>query len=274
MPVKCSFCRKRYARACAYETHLRTAHANLDIVLASTIRNPPVAVLTYRGTDLSDANEPIEHSDSDYESDPAGDTPGSERDAPDDTLRREPETEVVEDNTYPVAAEQEDYPGAGEAIGEVKEYKEQCRDLCENPWAPFASAQGFRLASWFIESKVSKIRINDYFSNGIGNSTSIGYSSMHTLENLLRHLDPYSPYLQWLEGHVEDGQRTLPFFYRNVLDCVRYLLPQIAYRDDLVYAPRREYDQSGHRIYAEMHTADWWWDVQGLPCSLFYVKAY
>jgi len=74
---------------------------------------------------------------------------------------------------------------------------------------------------------------------------------MHTLENLLRHLDPYSPYLQWLEGHVEDGQRTLPFFYRNVLACVRYLLRRIAYRDDFVYAPRREYDQSGQRIYAE-----------------------
>jgi len=258
MPVKCSFCRKRYEGAGAYETNLRSAHANLDIVHASTIRNPPADVLTDRGTDLSDANEPIEHSDSDYESDPAEDTAGSERDAPDDRLRREPETDVLEDNTYPVAAEQEDYPGAGEAIGEVKEYKEECRDLCENPWAPFASAQGFKLLSWFIESKVSKTQINDYFSNGIGNSTSVGYSSMHMLENLLRHLDPYSPDLQWLEGHVEDGQRTLPFFYRNVLDCVRYLLCLIAYRDDLVYAPRRQYNQSGQRIYAEMHTADWW----------------
>jgi len=120
MPVKCSFCGKRYERAGAYETHLRSEHANLDIVLASTIRNPPADVLTDRGTDVSDANEPIEHSDSDYESDPAGDTAGSERDAPDDTLRREPETEVLEDNMYAVAAEQEDYQGAGEAIGEVK----------------------------------------------------------------------------------------------------------------------------------------------------------
>jgi len=97
---------------------------------------------------------------------------------------------------------------------------------------------------------------------------------MNTLENLLPHLDQYSPYLQWLEGHVEDSQRTLPFFYWNVLDCVRYLLRQIAYRDDLVYAPRCEYNQSGQRIYAEMHKADSWWDVQVLPRSLFYVKAY
>jgi len=79
---------------------------------------------------------------------------------------------------------------------------------------------------------------------------------------------------KWLEGHVEDGQRTLPFFYRNVLDCVRYLHRQIAYRDDLVYVPRHEYHQSGQRIYPEMDTADWWWDVLVLPRSLFCVKAY
>jgi len=85
---------------------------------------------------------------------------------------------------------------------------------------------------------------------------------MHTLENHLRLLDPYSSYLQWFKGQVEDGQRTLPFLYRNILGCVGYLLRQIAYRDDLVYGPCHEYDSTGQRIYAEMHTADWWWDVQ------------
>jgi len=85
---------------------------------------------------------------------------------------------------------------------------------------------------------------------------------MHTLENHLWFLDPYSQYLQWFEGQVEDGQRTLPFVYRDVLGCVRYLLRQIAYRDDLVYTPRPEYDPSGQRIYAEMNTPVWWWDLQ------------
>jgi len=56
----------------------------------------------------------------------------------------------------------------------------------------------------------------------------------------------------------DNGQRTLPFFYPDVLGVVRYLLRQIVYGDDLVYSPRREYDTSGPRIYAEMHTADWW----------------
>ena len=274
MPVKCSFCRKRYERAGAYESHLRIAHSNLDIVLASIIRNPPADVLNHRGAGLSDANEAIEHPDSDYESDPAGDLARNERDAHYDTFMQESDTEAPEDNMSSVAPEKEDYPRAGEAIGDVRGYTEERSNLCEEPWAPFSCAEAFKLASWFIESKVSKTRINEYFSSGIGNSTLVGYSSMHTLENHLRHLDRYGPYLQWFEGHVEDGQRTLPFFYRDILDCVRYLLRQIAYRDDLVYAPCREYDQSGQRIYAEMHTADWWWDVQVLLRRIFYLKAY
>ena len=112
---------------------MRSAHANLDIVLGSTIRNAPADVLTDQGTYLSDANEPIGHANSANEANPARDIAGSEREGPDDTLRREQETAELKDNIYPVGAEQENYPDAEEAIGEVKECKEECRNLCENP---------------------------------------------------------------------------------------------------------------------------------------------
>jgi len=92
---------------------------------------------------------------------------------------------------------------------------------------------------------------------------------MHTLEKHLRELDQYSRYLQWFEEHVEDRKITLSFVYRNVLDWVRYLLRQIVYRDDFVYVPRREYDHTGQREYAAMHTADWWWDIQVEFLNLF-----
>jgi len=51
---------------------------------------------------------------------------------------------------------------------------------------------------------------------------------MHTHENYLQALDPHRAYLQWNEGQVDDTKQTLPFFYRNILDCLRYLLRQIA----------------------------------------------
>jgi len=105
MLVKCSFCRKEYDGAGAYEQPLGSWHGNLNIVLRSTIRNPPADMLTDRGTELSDANEPIEDSDSDYESDPARDPAPSEHDVPEDRFGQEQEKEGLEDNRYRVGAE-------------------------------------------------------------------------------------------------------------------------------------------------------------------------
>ena len=94
---------------------------------------------------------------------------------------------------------------------------------------PFSSTHGFKLVSWFIECKVPKSQLNEFFVSGLGNALSARYSSMHMLENILLVLDPHSAYLQWNQGQVDDGNRTLPFFYPNVLDSVKYLLRQIAY---------------------------------------------
>jgi len=227
--------------------------ASLDIVLASTVQYNNLQTGELHNADGTEGQ------DSDYESDP-GPT-GLERDAFCPDIAYESDAGVF-NTTSACAGKQNHFEGTGELIGDVAGFEDEHSNLRADPWAPFNSAEAFKLASLFIDGKVSKTRINDYFSRGLGNAKSVAYSSMHTLENHLRFLDPYSQYLQWFEGQVADSQRTLQFFYRDVLGCVRYLLCQIAYRDDLVYAPQREYDPSGQRIYAEMHTADWWWDLQ------------
>jgi len=187
MPVKYAFCRQRYPRSGVNERDLRSAYANRNIILASTIWHPlaPAAVLNDQGTGLFEANEQFEHPDSDKGSDPVGDTPTSELDAPTDIRTGAPAADVLDDNRYPVTPEEEDYLVVREAIKDFKEHNEECPHLGENPWAALACAQGFKLASWFIERIVSRTGIKDYFANGIGNSTSVGSSSMNTLENLL-----------------------------------------------------------------------------------------
>ena len=88
------------------------------------------------------------------------------------------------------------YEGSGEAVGDVNGFEQESDILSKDPWAPFMSAHGFKLASWFIQNTVSKSQINEYFTNRLSNSSLAGYNSMHTLENHLRILDPYSAYMQ------------------------------------------------------------------------------
>ena len=66
----------------------------------------------------------------------------------------------------------------------------------------------------------------------------------------------------WAEASIDDGRHATTFDYRNIIDCIHYLIRQVAYSSDMFYAPIREYDSSGERLYSEMHTADWWWDMQ------------
>ena len=78
-----------------------------------------------------------------------------------------------------------------------------------------------------------------------------------------RVLDPFREYLVWAEASIDDSRHATTLYYRNIIDCVYNLIHQVAYcSDSMIYAPIREYDLSGERLYSEMHTADWWWDMQ------------
>ena len=141
---------------------------------------------------------------------------------------QESDTEIPDDSTASLPGRLAHYPRAGEAIEDVDGFAQENSNLGEDPCAPFTCAPGFKLASCFIQSNVPRSQINEYFSSGLASSALVSYSSMHTLENPLQSLHPHSSYLQWFEGQVEDSKRTPPFFYCNVLDCVRYLLREIA----------------------------------------------
>lgn len=65
----------------------------------------------------------------------------------------------------------------------------------------------------------------------------------------------------------EDGRakkEIVEVWSRNPVDCVRELMDNPGFRDSIRYAPERQYaDADGkQRIYGNMGTANWWWDVQ------------
>ena len=51
-------------------------------------------------------------------------------------------------------------------------------------------------------------------------------------------------------------------YYANVVDIVKFLLGHTPFAKHLSYAPVREFNRNGDRIYTEAHTADMWWDIQ------------
>jgi hypothetical protein len=53
---------------------------------------------------------------------------------------------------------------------------------------------------------------------------------------------------------------------RNIIECVKALYGDPDFARFLIFKPERHYHiRAGgmrHRMYHDMHTADWWWEIQ------------
>jgi len=235
---------------------------HLDIVLSLRVRatsdqgSPQPTAFRRHGN--------VDPEDSDYESDPEleiqdqGAYNEIENDRQDDS--------DAEDTSEPPArrgpSSQEIIPGAGRPLSDVVNYTELNLATTNDPWSAFSLEADFNLASWFVRNKVAKSQIDTYCADELGGTDARSFRSAYTMQQHLDELDPFGDYLVWTEAAIDDGQHVTTFYYRNVIDCVRFLIHQVAYRSEMVYAPVREYNSSGERLYSEMHTADWWWDTQ------------
>ena len=113
------------------------------------------------------------------------------------------------------------------------------------PWSPFSSERDFNLGSWFVQSKVAKTRIDDYFGKSLGGMECGSFHSAYSFNKQLETLVLFRAYLAWIEATLESGEQSTIFYYPTIISCVRYLSPQVAYKEHMVYSPIRKYDSNG-----------------------------
>ena len=135
--TKCPFSRKRYSHPGGYENHIRTAHSDLDIILASGIHHHSSA-----GSDsryYPEPTTPKSLADSDYELDQS--LPEME---PDDF--HDSDGEEMSCDTRDVR-HNETYQEAGFSEIDVAGYNGFIHGLIDNPWSPFSTEHDFKLAA-------------------------------------------------------------------------------------------------------------------------------
>ena len=120
-PSKFLFCHWKYSRSGAYEKHLRTAHATLDIVLTCTVQYNNIQTGELLNTDVR------KRQDSSYKSDPG--PAGLEPDAFCQNIVYESDAEAF-DTTSAYARKQIDFEGTGEVIGDVAGFEDKYSNLC------------------------------------------------------------------------------------------------------------------------------------------------
>jgi len=141
-----------------------------------------------------------------------------------DDMHNDSDTEYVSHPlVHHLPSGQETIPGAGRPLGEVAGHTELNMAMTDDPWSPFSSEDNFNFASWFVRSKVAKLQIDAYFAQGLGGTDSSSFQSAYTLRQYLDVLDPFREYLVLAEASIDDGRHATTFYYRYIIDCVRYL---------------------------------------------------
>lgn len=162
-----------------------------------------------------------------------------------------------------------EWPEAGNVIRYGNDASRRSHFL-RNPYYPFANAEDFNLAQWFIESGTPQIHINSFFKGspkGLDPSTERHFTSSYKLNQCIDAMPDGMGWDSWKDVTLPDvtwndkSTEPISFFYRDPVECIKYLLRQPMFAGRLHYAPRRRFND-GERLYTEMHTADWWWETQ------------
>ncbi|KAL0630534.1 hypothetical protein Q9L58_010619 [Maublancomyces gigas] len=125
------------------------------------------------------------------------------------------------------------------------------------------------LANWLINSKISMTKINEFYSSRVYISDGGSFMSANTLHAVINHLPTTLGEPSWSLQKTkvigeEDGvpRENITYAYRNPMTCIQYLLRQSVFANDMVFSPVKEFVARGEQCYSELHTPDWWWDMQ------------
>jgi len=132
---------------------------------------------------------------------------------------------------------------------------------------PFRNARDYKLARFFTLTKLPKTRIDDFWQDNIlppsqddRPTSNVLFKSSYTFYKQRDKMIGDPP---WHTGEVQYALRPKSEFrYRNLLECIQYLLRQGALVCHMLWEPVKIFNKDKERIYAEMNTGTWWWDQQ------------
>jgi hypothetical protein len=59
-----------------------------------------------------------------------------------------------------------------------------------------------------------------------------------------------------------NGKYKCKAWMRNPLAVLQEILENPTLKDKVVWAPQKAYDATGNRVFTDLHTSEWWWEIQ------------
>ncbi|RPB21143.1 hypothetical protein L211DRAFT_851742 [Terfezia boudieri ATCC MYA-4762] len=156
--------------------------------------------------------------------------------------------------------EAQDFSGESESDEEgnpIRQHVFPEADPTFNLFAPFHTLIDYRLACFFNSTKTSKAKINQFFKDNLLKGLNpIHQVQFRTAYSMYKLINAATDEPSWRSGIVNYPLlKGVDFYYRNIIEAVKYLLYQKVYANEMAWGPRQEYDKQGDHVYSEIHTA-------------------
>ncbi|KAH8109742.1 hypothetical protein DFH11DRAFT_1515182 [Phellopilus nigrolimitatus] len=135
-----------------------------------------------------------------------------------------------------------------------------------NPYHPFNDERDWELAKWLQDLNVSMEKVDAFFKLKLApRKPDISFTSCKEMREKIEKL-PSPPKWKETEVSVKGGttKKPLTLLYRDGLECFKYLFGNPLFQNHMDFIPRRVYtdDKQKERLYSEIMTGDYVWDVQ------------
>ena len=180
----------------------------------------------------------------------------------DATIHHQLNNEFAEDVDEPAGTRAtEEFPGAATPIVDTT-YRPNFESQDWDPIAPFATVEQWHLCRTMVEENISKARMDRMIQRGliVKDAQARNSDQLRGLLVAMQATDGLSS--EWQEATIDIEGTSTPYWYRDPVSAMSYILGHPPFKDYLCYAPIRDRDESGERLYSEMWTGDWWWRTQ------------
>ena len=140
-------------------------------------------------------------------------------------------------------------------------------EFADNIYYPFDNYQQYKLAKAMTNPRVTSRRLieavcvkAEFLAEGV---------AFRSIDDFFSHLDIMrKAYVAWRcaqicpTNGIQNPWSNPSYWKKDSLAVLQEILENTALADKCVWAPVREFNEDGERIFTDMHTGDWWWDMQ------------
>ena len=140
------------------------------------------------------------------------------------------------------------------------------RPSYRNQYTLFLEVDEFEFAFQLIKHGIRKKAVDHIMSLNTIRSSLLNrhFNLAHTLANKGDNVEPDALGKHSVISTIDydAGCSETPCYWRDPINVVRDLLQNPTYQNGLIYTPSQLTDTFGERIYGELDTGDWWWNLQ------------